>query len=486
MRTTVVSTASALRRGNLQPRVRDALCACRPRFCRERPPWRSGPNGTPRRAFPTGQLQNASRTLRPQADRFRRPRIVIGVMSFALAAFVFSTNSALCQDAEVQKGDQDAVAKQKPTGGTGSTQKAASPFQNTKRTPATKSSEERWGPTWAETVASPQPSLTAMSLEDMLAAALKDNPEIRVAEAKVREAEAELNRVRLDVAQKVMSFRDTWEAQKAKIDECVVTANETEQLFRNKAIQQVELRLAQSNVAVSRAVLKKLESELPYLLGRGPQGASVSAGPQTTATRVFRLTHANAGEVRDILVTSFGKDRPGSVSVDVPTNSVIFTGAPETLGLADAIVKLADRSDRQPADGTKPRSEMEQKILKALNTPIKASFDEVPLDKILKSFRETFGIPFVVDPSSFRGVGSREAPPVTVTLTYTKVTLDLGEVPLAIALQAIQDLYHVSFGVRDYGIFVSSESGGRAWYGGGEGRSGAVEFWRSETRKANP
>src|SRR5437588_11514314 len=44
------------------------------------------------------------------------------------------------------------------------------------------------------------------SLEEALASALKNNPDIRVAESKVQEAEAELNRSRLQVTQKVVSL----------------------------------------------------------------------------------------------------------------------------------------------------------------------------------------------------------------------------------------------------------------------------------------
>src|SRR5947209_1017266 len=52
-------------------------------------------------------------------------------------------------------------------------------------------------------------------LADMLAKALRDNPDIRVAEAKLREADAELNRIRLQVTQKVVTLRHNWEAQKS-------------------------------------------------------------------------------------------------------------------------------------------------------------------------------------------------------------------------------------------------------------------------------
>src|SRR2546425_220306 len=43
--------------------------------------------------------------------------------------------------------------------------------------------------------------LKAMTLDELLAKALKDNPDLRVAESKVREAEAELNRTRLQALQ---------------------------------------------------------------------------------------------------------------------------------------------------------------------------------------------------------------------------------------------------------------------------------------------
>src|SRR5438477_8495528 len=50
-------------------------------------------------------------------------------------------------------------------------------------------------------------SAPAPSLEELLTRALKDNPDIRVAETKVREAEAELNRIRLQVMQKVVAYQ---------------------------------------------------------------------------------------------------------------------------------------------------------------------------------------------------------------------------------------------------------------------------------------
>src|SRR5690348_16019153 len=50
-------------------------------------------------------------------------------------------------------------------------------------------------------------------LEEMLAEALKNNPDIRVAVAKVAEADAELNRTRLQVMQKVVMLHHAIETQ---------------------------------------------------------------------------------------------------------------------------------------------------------------------------------------------------------------------------------------------------------------------------------
>src|SRR5438874_1867865 len=54
-------------------------------------------------------------------------------------------------------------------------------------------------------------------LEEMLEQALLHNPDIRVAEAKLREAEAELNRARLLVTQKVVTLQASLEAARANV-----------------------------------------------------------------------------------------------------------------------------------------------------------------------------------------------------------------------------------------------------------------------------
>ena len=55
-------------------------------------------------------------------------------------------------------------------------------------------------------------------LEEMLEKALKDNPDVRLAAAKLAEAEAELNRARLQVVHQVASAYQAVEAQKAAVE----------------------------------------------------------------------------------------------------------------------------------------------------------------------------------------------------------------------------------------------------------------------------
>src|ERR1700676_3908905 len=55
-------------------------------------------------------------------------------------------------------------------------------------------------------------------LEEMLQQAMRNNPDIRVAEAKMAEAEAELNRTRLVVMQKVVLYNAKLDDAKMKVE----------------------------------------------------------------------------------------------------------------------------------------------------------------------------------------------------------------------------------------------------------------------------
>src|SRR5262245_61920500 len=63
------------------------------------------------------------------------------------------------------------------------------------------------------------PAPDKLTLEELLARALKEHPDIRVAEAKLKEADAELSRARVVVAQKVISFHASLVSARHQVEE---------------------------------------------------------------------------------------------------------------------------------------------------------------------------------------------------------------------------------------------------------------------------
>jgi hypothetical protein len=269
-------------------------------------------------------------------------------------------------------------------------------------------------------------------LEELLARALKENPDVRVAEAKLREAEAELNRARLQVTQKVVvAHHNTELATQAvfvaeasyvqaqaqlRVAEAVHTravkiaeANglpkaelEAAQVKRDQALANLEATKA--NLQSAKAELAKAQAELPYLLGKSPPGSQ-----DTVRQEAARALYAN-----DIL-------------------------------LAEQHWRLATLDKRSP-QGT-----MAEKIRKALDTPVKVRFDNASLDDVLASFQKlTPGVSFLNTTSPLNS-------PFTTNRRATRNLSLVGEVPLGAALQAVEDGFGVVFAVRDYGILVADQ-----------------------------
>lgn len=119
-----------------------------------------------------------------------------------------------------------------------------------------------------------------VSLQEMLAIALKRNPNVRAAEAKVLLVEAELDRTRLEVVQKLIAFREKWRVQQFAVRAAEREASEAARaakLAEEGAIAQKNVALsapAQEKLAFQRAKLAEIEAELPFLLGRNPGKAA--------------------------------------------------------------------------------------------------------------------------------------------------------------------------------------------------------------------
>jgi outer membrane protein TolC len=270
-------------------------------------------------------------------------------------------------------------------------------------------------------------------LEELIAQALRDNPDIRVAEAKTREAEAELNRARLQVIQKVVAHQHTVETLEGGVKmaeanyalaQAKVKFAETDYKrltdLRN-AVAQAELDQARATVEQARAnvenakaalqaakaELAKARAELPYLLGK----ASKDDKPSDATRHALEWLQAHGTDERSV------------------TAQALYA---LSVAQAEAALKAVDL----------PRGTVADKLRKALDMKISLKFDgDTSLGDVLDYLHEVAGVPVV-----------------TTLPRDTKIqNISVQEVPLGAAFQCVEDVGKVQFGVRDYGILVGDK-----------------------------
>jgi hypothetical protein len=277
--------------------------------------------------------------------------------------------------------------------------------------------------------AAPEKGLTS-GLEAMLADALRNNPDIRVAEAKVHEAEAELNRVRLQVMQKVILARHTVESQKAAVAAAEDRLKVLLDQHSHGNVPVSAVQAAEAALAKEKAALAAVDVDLPMLLGRPPQstttGESDRLGFRTLGNRLNL-----SGVASSVAFSPDGKllatQRPdGAVVVwDAATGQQVGTPA-----------------QIQSAPATPTRGALADKIRRALDSPITVDIPQKkPLGEVLKFFEQQFpGI-------SFQPV---------VSLENYKLSLHFEQMPFGAVIQAVGDSHpDLAFVVRDYGILVT-------------------------------
>jgi hypothetical protein len=268
----------------------------------------------------------------------------------------------------------------------------------------------------------PAKTLEQMSLEELLALAMKYNPDLRVAEAKVREAEEELNQVRLQVSQKLVTLRSKIEAARKTVDEAQARLKRAQELASKNLLSQEELGGAELLVARYRAELAELEGQLPYLVGK--------------PAKEMGKDGANAGDTR--------------AAVDAGLEWL----ATRQYGARDLHYPVGPEAD---------------KLRKALDKVVPLPFDDpnkpaAHLTEIIDNLTARSGVCFLVG-------SSPKDPPKPLPST-------LKEVPLGAALQALEDtLPGLRFTVRDYGILVTYKT---------DLPPGAVsihDFWKRDAAK---
>src|SRR5439155_8889015 len=105
------------------------------------------------------------------------------------------------------------------------------------------------------------------SVEQLLADALRNSPEIQLAEAKLREAEALLRQTRMSVMQKVLEQQTTVEAQKHKTSAAEANLQRLTKLFEKGMASSEELAKVKADVEAVKAAMKQAELTLNGLTG---------------------------------------------------------------------------------------------------------------------------------------------------------------------------------------------------------------------------
>jgi Protein of unknown function (DUF1549) len=309
-----------------------------------------------------------------------------------------------------------------------------------------------------------EPPKHAGSLDVLIAEALKNNPDIRVAESKVREVEAELNRTRMKVASDVAFLQAEIQAAKAMMEESLKRYQIASQLHNQKAIAREEFGVAELAFNKAKAELLVKEAKLPYLLGRQPGARAGDASLDDLLKKKWLDQTKNSKITYDEWLRRATLDVLGRL----PTQEEIqkFSKMPEKDRCSQWIDQLLKNEDLthirnvtrefgDPGAGTidelwrlysKPASPLTDKLRKALDAPITLKAENMKLKDVMDYVQDEHlrGINLVVRASS---------------LKKDPITIMLGEpIPLGAFLQYLEDELGCVFVLRDYGIVVTSSA----------------------------
>ena len=278
------------------------------------------------------------------------------------------------------------------------------------------------------------------SLEELLATALRNSPDVQVADAKVRGAQAELRRTRMNVLQRVIEGRAAVEAQQAAVAHAEMSLRRIQKIAQNGTVSSDEVQKAEVQLAAARALLAQAEASLNALAGTLPPGIG-----------------AMTGEGPGIVAAPGSAAPAGGMMPGMPAGASGFGGG--------ALGAFGGMAGGEPVLRV-PRGPIADKLRVALDRPVKLTpAKEKPLDEVLIPVRSAArDVPFLFN------LGEKAKEVVSFSLE--------GEVPLGAAFQALEDVVPaLRCYVREYGIIVTEEGGPPISDG-----MPLIEFWRSKDK----
>jgi hypothetical protein len=165
------------------------------------------------------------------------------------------------------------------------------------------------------------PDTGKKSLEEAIAAAMKNNPDVRVAEAEVQVAQAKLAQAKLAVAQKVAAAHAAIDRAKAEATAAEAEYSRVAPLVKKGFVAQGEADAARGKLEAAKAAVAKAEAESNALLGVMPgqhaavqwknlQHAELTLQPRLWERSVILENVVDHG----IVMLAGAKPAPGSVA----------------------------------------------------------------------------------------------------------------------------------------------------------------------------
>jgi hypothetical protein len=288
-------------------------------------------------------------------------------------------------------------------------------------------------------------------LEKALEEALKSNPDLRVAAAKVHEAEATLSRARLQVTQKVVTAFQAVEIAKVTVQIAQKTLERLRFLQKSNAVETEGVTKAEQELTAAKGKLATAEADFNYLLGKS--AANKLFGNFTTTVPLSSgvlMRSTTLGGLQGLNTTTYGVpvldyNTGNLLSYYAPANALVVRGQPKQAPIAAA-----------------------DKIRKALDRRVTMKFTDTPARDALKMIqKEADGLHIQ---ASLKDAGWNE-----------KITATLTDVPLGAVLQLLEDtLGDYRTIVRGYGLLIVPQ---------GRVPPGAVplgDFWQGGVKSEPP
>lgn len=313
------------------------------------------------------------------------------------------------------------------------------------------------------------------TLDQALQRALANNPDIHVAEANLRQAQAAYEQAKLKLTHQVMIAMEQAEVDRIAFERIA-------ELAKANTVSQQEQQTA-------RFAARKSQLELQYLLGDspvgigsvGPAGNSAGMGGSYGAPGGEGISTGGGGLYGDFgpsvggTGSAFGNSGAGATGLG-NTGGGAMEGATDDVEGPQGTGDPMGAGDAGAAGGALgPQSSMREKLgesLAAKSGPV--SFHEMPLDQFSQELSSKMSMPVIIDKRAL--VKSDPVPIDKRSIAQSNpVTMELDRDNLTWrdVLLAISDTHDLAFVIRDYGILITTpEKASAVSLGGGSGYSG--------------